>query len=55
MIRRAELGLAVADNNYEGRALDVIQGTENAYYLVTGARDQLQVFRASLQCGARRS
>lgn len=49
VIRRAELGRDVADNNYESRALDVIQGTENAYYLVTGARDQLQVFRASLQ------
>jgi outer membrane protein TolC len=49
VIRRAELGLNVADNNYESRALDVIQGTENAYYLVTGARDQLQVFRSSLQ------
>ena len=49
VIRRAELGLDVADNNYESRALDVIQGTENAYYLLTGARDQLQVFRASLQ------
>ncbi len=49
MIRRAELGLNVADNNYESRALDVIQGTENSYYLVTGARDQLQVFRSSLQ------
>lgn len=49
VIRRAELGLSVADNNYESRALDVIQGTENSYYIVTGARDQLQVFRASLQ------
>ena len=49
VIRRAELGLNVADSNYESRALDVIQGTENAYYLVTGARDQLQVFRSSLQ------
>ncbi|MEJ0039122.1 MAG: TolC family protein [Gammaproteobacteria bacterium] len=49
VIRRAELGLDVAGNNYESRALDVIQGTENAYYIVTGARDQLQVFRASLQ------
>jgi outer membrane protein TolC len=49
VIRRAELSLDVAVNNYESRALDVIQGTENAYYLVTGARDQLQVFRASLQ------
>jgi outer membrane protein len=49
VIRRAELGLDVADSNYEGRALDVIQSTENSYYLLTGARDQLQVFRASLQ------
>jgi len=49
VIRRAELGLNVADTNYEGRALDVIQQTENSYYLVTGARDQLQVFRSSLQ------
>jgi outer membrane protein TolC len=49
VIRRAELGLNIAGNNYESRALDVIQGTENAYYLLTGARDQLQVFRASLQ------
>ena len=49
VIRRAELGFDVANNNYESRAQDVIQGTENAYYLLTGARDQLQVFRASLQ------
>lgn len=49
VIRRAELGLDVAGNSYESRALDVIQGTENAYYLLTGARDQLQVFRSSLQ------
>ena len=49
VIRRAELGLNVADNNYESRALDVIQGTETAYYVLTGARDQLQVFRSSLQ------
>jgi outer membrane protein TolC len=49
VIRRAEIGLDIAGNNYESRALDVIQGTENAYYLLTGARDQLLVFRASLQ------
>ena len=49
VIRRAELGAGIASNNYEGRALDVIQATENSYYLLTGARDQLQVFRASLQ------
>jgi outer membrane protein TolC len=49
VIRRAELGFDVAYNNYVSRAQDVIQGTENAYYLLTGARDQLQVFRASLQ------
>lgn len=49
VIRRAEIGLDIAGNTYEGRALDIIQGTENAYYLLTGARDQLSVFRASLQ------
>jgi outer membrane protein TolC len=49
VIRRAEIGAGIAGNNYEGRALDVIQATENSYYLLTGARDQLQVFRASLQ------
>ena len=49
VIRRAEIGFDIAGFNYEGRALDVIQDTENAYYLLTGARDQLQVFRSSLQ------
>ncbi len=49
VIRRAQIGSDIAGNNYENRALEVIQGTENAYYLLTGARDQLQVFRSSLQ------
>ncbi|MEJ1961220.1 MAG: TolC family protein [Gammaproteobacteria bacterium] len=49
VIRRAEIGLDIAGNNYQSRALEIIQGTENAYYLLTGARDQLSVFRASLQ------
>jgi outer membrane protein len=49
VIRRAEIGFDIAGNNYESRALNVIQDTENAYYLLTGARDQLQVFRYSLQ------
>jgi len=49
VIRRAEIGLDIANNNYESRALDVIRDTENAYYFLTGARDQLQVFRSSLQ------
>jgi outer membrane protein len=49
VIRRAEIGLDIASNNYESRALDVIRETENAYYFLTGARDQLQVFRSSLQ------
>lgn len=49
VIRRAEIGLDIASNNYESRALDVIRDTENAYYFLTGARDQLQVFRSSLQ------
>jgi hypothetical protein len=31
------------------RALEVIQATENAYYLLTGAREQAQVFKISQQ------
>jgi len=49
VIRRAEIRLDIAGRNYEDRALEVIQGTETAYYLLTGARDQLLVFQASLQ------
>jgi outer membrane protein len=48
-IRAAELSLGIAEVGYRDRALDVIQSTEGAYYLLTGAREQVQVFRASMQ------
>jgi outer membrane protein len=48
-IRRAELALGVAEVGYRDRALEVIQATESAYYLLTGAREQAQVFRISQQ------
>lgn len=48
-IRRAELELDNARRDYRRQALDVIQATENAYYLYAGAHEQLAVFNASLQ------
>jgi outer membrane protein len=48
-IRRAELALDIAERSYRDRALDVIQATEGAFYLLAGARDQVSVFRVSLQ------
>lgn len=47
-IRRAEIGLDNAERSYESRALDVIQATEIAYYVLSGSREQLGVFEASL-------
>ena len=52
-IRQAEIGADIAERSYEDRALDVIQRTEIAYYLLTGARDQLSVFRTSQQLAER--
>ena len=52
-IRQAEIGVDIAERTYEDRALDVIQQTETAYYLLTGARDQLSVLRTSLQLAER--
>lgn len=52
-IRQAELTTQIAEQTYEDRALDVIQRTESAYYLLTGARDQLSVFKTSLTLAER--
>jgi outer membrane protein len=52
-IRQAEIGVSLAERSYQDRALDVIRATEAAYYLLTGARDQLLVFRTSLQLAER--
>jgi len=48
-IQRATVGLEIAEYDYEDRALEIIQSTENAYYLLIGATDQLEVFRTSLR------
>jgi outer membrane protein TolC len=48
-IRQAEIGLDIAERSYADRALDVIQATEGAFYLLSGARDQVNVFTISLQ------
>lgn len=52
-IRQAEISADVAERGYDDRALDVIQRTEAAYYLLTGSRDQLSVFRTSQQLAER--
>jgi len=46
-IRQAEITAQIAEQTYEDRALDVIRRTEVAYFVLTGARDQLAVFRTS--------
>ena len=52
-IRQAEITTEIAAQSYQDRALDVIQRTEAAYYLLSGARDQLSVFRTSQQLAER--
>jgi outer membrane protein TolC len=48
-IRQAEISLDIAERSYQDRALDVVQATEGAFYLLSGARDQVTVFTISLQ------
>lgn len=47
-IRRAQIGTDSAVRSYQVRALEVIRATEEAYYLLAGAREQREVFKASL-------
>jgi outer membrane protein TolC len=47
-IHRAEIGVKRADLDFKAQALDVIQNTENAYYNLAFAREQLKVFNLSL-------
>jgi outer membrane protein len=42
-VERAEIGLQRAKLDYKATALDVIQDTENAYYILAAAREQLVV------------
>lgn len=52
-LRRAELGLDRANLTYRAGVLDVIQRTENAYYALAFAREQLDVRRLSLALAER--
>jgi outer membrane protein TolC len=47
-IERSRLGVDVANLTYKGRVLDVVQSTENAFYNLSFAREQLTVRRFSL-------
>lgn len=47
-LHRAEIGFARANLDFKATALDVIQSTENAYYNLAFAREQLVVFNTSL-------
>lgn len=47
-IKRNEIGFARAKLDFKARALDVIQSTENAYYNMVFAREQLEVRNFSL-------
>ncbi|MBW7895054.1 MAG: TolC family protein [Opitutaceae bacterium] len=47
-IRRAELGVDIANLNYKSRLLQVVRDTEGAYYDLVFAREQLKVRRHSL-------
>lgn len=46
-LRQAEIDAEIAEQTYADRALDIIQRTETAYYLLAGARERLSVFRTS--------
>lgn len=47
-IQRAEIGLQRANLEYKAQVLDVIRATENAYFNLAYAREQLAVRRSSL-------
>jgi outer membrane protein TolC len=48
LVNRARLGLSKANLDFKAHVLDVIQSTENAYFNVVFARDQLDVRKFSL-------
>lgn len=52
-VQRAEIGLDRANLNYQADVLDIIQRTENAYYALAFAREQLEVRRLSLALAER--
>jgi len=52
-INRAELGVTRANLTYQSRLLQVVRDTENAYYNLVFAREQLLVRNSSLELAAR--
>jgi outer membrane protein TolC len=52
-INRAELGVTRANLTYQSRLLQVVRDTENAYYNLVFAREQLKVRNSSLELAAR--
>lgn len=52
-INRARIGLDIANLNFRAQVLTVIQQTENAYYNLVLAREQLAVFKTSFDLADR--
>ncbi|MBA3848873.1 MAG: TolC family protein [Opitutus sp.] len=52
-VERAKIGLDRASLNYQVSVLDIIRRTENAYYALAFAREQLEVRRLSLTLAQR--
>jgi outer membrane protein len=52
-INRAKIGLTVANLDFKAQALDVIRDTEDAYYNLAFAREQLTVRNLSLELATR--
>ncbi len=48
VVQRAEIGLQRANLDFKGQVLNVIQDTENAYYILAATREQLVVRNFSL-------
>lgn len=52
-IERSKLGLTIAQVNYRSRVLGVIRDTENAYYNLVSARENLRIRQLSLELAQR--
>lgn len=52
-VERAKIGFERANLNFQAAVLDVIQRTENGYYALAFAREQLEVRRLSLRLAER--
>jgi len=48
-VERSQIGITVANLNFQAQVLNVVQSTENAYYSLVYAREQLRVYQLSLE------